>query len=274
MVFIFDSTQRAAETRVLSKYQRAHRQSPTGRESVGGHLRPRKWAQLSISHTSSVARLAWDPGTANGVLALCTGSSMMKETCGALILNNFVVWVWQLLCPLENKHRNDPMLGFAPWERKKGRPEGICKGSHPHFVPLCPGQAVSPHRPSADLLADPVRNAGRAAWPGACSSRTQMPWVTGEFETWAESNVPVCSYSLGSAGAQAAHSTCQWRSVQGLPCITPQEGVSCASQFVLDPWLFLRCQRAYFHAQLLSAELYIYSAQSTAAMKNLCFPVL
>lgn len=56
-----------------------------------GDLRPRQWVQLSKYHSSSVAEAGWEPGAANDVLALCTGTMMRKGTCGTLTLNGFGV---------------------------------------------------------------------------------------------------------------------------------------------------------------------------------------
>lgn len=196
---------------------------------------------------------------------------MIKGTCGNLILNNFG-YEFDSCFVLENKHRNDPMLGLPLWERKRVRPEGIFKDSHtaPLFVTPCPGQALSPPCPSNALLADHVRNAGHAAWPAACSSRTEMPWVTGEFETWAESNVPVCSYSLESTVAQAAHSTSEGLCREFCALQPRKMQVTLPNLYwIHDCFCCDKCQQCF-----LSSELYMYSAQSTAAIRNLCFSLL
>ena len=136
-----------------------------------GDPRPREWVRLSKSCSCSVAEPGWGPGPANDVLALCTGAVTRKGTCGTLTLNGFGVWVWQLLCLLQNKHRNYHMLAFHLRERRKQRPEVTCKGSYtaPRFA-FCAldrswhwGQALAP----SSYLSCPAGTLSKWCW--ACS---------------------------------------------------------------------------------------------------------
>lgn len=136
---LFTVPRAPAEIRI-SLCQIAHKWSTPGRE----------WGQLSKSRSSSVAEPGWEPGAANDVLALCTGTMMRKGTCGTLTLNGFWIRVWQLLCQTSTEMI---VCWLLTWGR--GRREGQAlpakAATQPRALPLSaldgsqhPGQALAP----------------------------------------------------------------------------------------------------------------------------------
>lgn len=164
-----------------------------------------------------------EPGTANDVLALCTGTMMRKGTCGTLTLNGFGVWVWQLLCLLENKHRNDHMLAFHLRERNKERPEVTCKGSKPNTLPL---RALDGPRHLGQGLAPPQLSCWHVMWVMLNVQPGLQPFLEGhrchKLQEGLKSEFRATCLCAGSspesAGLQAAPTTCQLRYSADLAC--------------------------------------------------------